>query len=82
MSKGMRLRTTSKLEQERLDRLRKFIDLKAPRFILIRSAEQYLSSYRWSLPQTWFDWSMNHCPHWLLWLTSSIYRQVVREDEL
>lgn len=77
MSKGDKLKVSKKLEQERLNRLRKFIDLKAPRFLIVKSAEQYLGSYRWSLKQTW----MRYCPGWLLWLTSAHYRQIVRDDE-
>lgn len=81
MSKGTKLKVTTKLEQERLDRLRKFIDIQAPRFLIVKAAEQYARCYRWNLGQTWFEWSTDHCPLWVLWLTSSTYRQVVREDE-
>ena len=75
------LRVDLKLYESRRDRLRKLIDLNAPQIVLRNEAEIFLRCFHpkpWA--ERWDRWMVNKFPEWLLWLTSSQYREMKREE--
>jgi hypothetical protein len=67
---------------ERLDRLRKFIAMKAPQVIIVGAAELYVQSFKWSLRGWWFDFKMRSMwiPHWVMMIIDSGYRHAEKLD--
>lgn len=77
-----RLRISEELYRERLDRMKRLIDLKAPDSIIHYSLMLTLESFeRLTFREWWFQrvfWKKS--PHWLMWISSRYYREACRED--
>ena len=73
------LRVSEELYKQRLDRMRRLIELNAPRAVICMEARLLSSCFHYPLSKRLHDFKMKKFPHWLLWLTSVDYRAVCRE---
>lgn len=74
------LRVPQELYDNRLQRMKRLIDLKAPAVIIELEARTLLRSFhRRSFKAIWHEWQWKFFPAWLYWLTSSDYRDACRE---
>ena len=81
MNHSGKLRVPESLYAARLDRLRRLINLNAPRVVLAAETELFLKCFKWSWHSWWHSYRLSKFPHWLLWLTMPDYRACCREEE-
>lgn len=74
------LKIPEALYEARKQRMKRLIDLNAPKIIIWYEARTLLNSFKPSTwRERWFDWQMHKAPHWLLMLISADYRQATRD---
>lgn len=79
MNHRSELRVPEEVYEARVKRLKRLLDLDAPRVILCNEAEIFLHSFKWSWRGWWHGWRWRNFPRWLMWATSAEWRQIVRE---
>ena len=83
--RGDKLRVPERLYIDRVARLRKMMELDAPRCIIQLNAELVVRCFQISWATARYSLWLHYCPNWIKWLTSAQWRRDVAtweaEDE-
>ena len=67
--------------KERKERLEKMLAIDAPEVLIVMMAENYLRSFKFSLPSIWQWFKFHKLPRWALWLLDKDFRAVCADHE-
>jgi hypothetical protein len=78
---GVKLKVPRERYEDRRNRLRNLIELKAPDSIIFTEALMVTECFEYGLVERFHRWRMQHCPHWVWWVCSAEFRQICRDQE-